>query len=37
MTPANGPDLSALMGKLSPEKQQLFQQLAGQMSGKGGM
>jgi hypothetical protein len=37
MTPANGPDLAALLGKLSPEKQKVFQQLAGQISGKGGM
>lgn len=37
MTPANGPDLSALLGKLSPDKQKMFAQLAGQLSGKGGM
>lgn len=34
--PANG-DLGALLGKLSPEKQKMLQQLAGQLSGKGGM
>lgn len=37
MAPSTKPDLAALLGKLSPEKQQLFQQLAGQLSGKGGM
>lgn len=37
MTPVNGLDLSALLGKLSPEKQQAFAQLASQISGKGGM
>lgn len=33
----SGPDLSTLMSKLSPEKQQMFQALAGQMAGKGAM
>lgn len=35
--PANGLDLAKLLGKMSPEKQQMFQQLAGQLTnGKSG-
>lgn len=34
--PATG-ELGALLDKLSPEKQELFKKLAGQLSGKGGM
>lgn len=37
MSPANTPDLGALIAKMSPEKQQLFQQLGLGLTGKGGM
>ena len=35
MSPANSPDLAAVLGKLSPEKQKVFQQIAGQLTGRG--